>query len=286
MGKLYRVATRPSPLAVTQARMAVAYFSARIPDSEYEIVEFKTTGDRKLSWSLEEHGGKGLFTKELEDALLDGRADFAVHSAKDMPVDSPDGLSIPCFLPRDDARDVLISKEGTEVPALVATGSPRRRAQLKKFFPNAVWTEIRGNVETRLRKVAEGPADATMLSAAGLGRLGISSFPGLSFRPMKIPCCVPAVGQGAIAVQCRDSDAAFFSGFSDAPTALAVALEREFLKALDGGCQVAFGAHFDGEIFHFFHEKTGCQKLDFSAEKGDFNAMASRVRAVAEGLLA
>jgi hydroxymethylbilane synthase len=265
--------------------MAVDYFKIKIPEAEFELVPFKTLGDKKLNWSLEEQGGKGLFTKELEEALLDGRADFAVHSAKDMPTVLPDGLAISAYLPRDEVNDTLIIQEGKDVPSLIATGSPRRRAQLKKLFPAAVWSEIRGNVESRLKKIAlDKAADATLLSWAGLERLGIESHPGLVFKKLKVIVCVPAVGQGAIAIECRNADVPFFEPLGDAPTALAVSLEREFLAALGGGCQVAYGAYFDGTLFHIFHEKTGYQKIDLSA-CGGRSEMSARVRLLASGLI-
>lgn len=282
MKKILKVATRSSPLAMKQAEMAVEYFSGKIENSAYEILPFKTLGDKKLEWSLEKEGGKGLFTKELEDALLSGEADFAVHSAKDMPVECPKGLVVAAFLPRDDARDVFISK--TSAPNLIATASPRRRAQLKRIFPDAQWTQIRGNVGTRLGKIRDGLADATMLSSAGLDRLGISSFDGLKFERLDFSKCVPAVGQGAIAIECRVSDAPFFGKFSHQPTALAVNLEREFLSSLGGGCQAAFGANFDGGTFRIFHEKTSYMEYDFS-KFSSFGEMLAKVREIAFGIL-
>lgn len=282
MKKIFKVATRTSPLAMKQAEMAVEYFSRKIENSAYEILPFKTLGDKKLEWSLEKEGGKGLFTKELEDALLSGEVDFAVHSAKDMPVVCPEGLAIAVFLPRDDARDVFISKSPS--PKVIATASPRRRAQLKRIFPDAEWTQIRGNVGTRLGKICGGLADATMLSAAGLDRLGINSFEGLKFERLDFSRCVPAVGQGVIAIECRVADAPFFGQFSHLPTSIAVRLEREFLKSLGGGCQAAFGANFDGGIFRTFHEKTSYAEYDFT-KLSSFEEMLEKVREIALGIL-
>lgn len=284
MQKHFKVATRSSPLAVKQTQMAIEYLSKRIPDAEFEILDFKTTGDKKLNWSLEKHGGKGLFTKELEESLLSGETDFAVHSAKDLAVDIPEGLALAAFLPRNDPRDTLIIRNSVTVPSLIATASPRRRSQLKRLFPTAVWTEIRGNIETRLKKISELSADASVLAAAGLDRLGIDAFEGLEFKRLKIQCCVPAVGQGAIAIECRSDDLEFFKSFSDKPTELAVLLEREFLKALGGGCQVAYGAHFDGRLFHIYHEKVGYQKIDLSAY-ASFEDKSKAVCELAGGLL-
>ena len=284
MQKHFKVATRSSPLAVKQTQMAIEYLSKRIPDAEFEILDFKTTGDKKLNWSLEKHGGKGLFTKELEESLLSGETDFAVHSAKDLAVDIPEGLALAAFLPRNDPRDTLIIRNSVTVPSLIATASPRRRSQLKRLFPTAVWTEIRGNIETRLKKISELSADASVLAAAGLDRLGIDAFEGLEFKRLKIQCCVPAVGQGAIAIECRSDDLEFFKSFSDKQTELAVLLEREFLKALGGGCQVAYGAHFDGHLFHIYHEKVGYQKIDLSAY-ASFEDKSKAVCELAGGLL-
>lgn len=284
MGKIYKVATRSSPLAMKQAKMAVEYFSKKIPDAEFEIFPFKTTGDKKLSWSLADYGGKGLFTKELEDALIEGHADFAVHSAKDMPTDIPQGLSLCAYLPRDTVNDVLVLQKGLDVPSLIATGSPRRRAQLKKLFPNAVWTDLRGNVESRLNKIAASAADATVLSSAGLARLGISAFECLIFKEIPISVCVPAAGQGAIAIECRNEDSEFFAAFGDSATALAVALERTFLKALGGGCHVAYGAYYDGALFHIYHEKVGYQKLNLGVVSENAEKF-ERVRHLASVLL-
>ncbi|MBO6103252.1 MAG: hydroxymethylbilane synthase [Opitutales bacterium] len=264
MEKIFRVATRSSPLALRQAEMAAAFLSKKIPNSRFEILPMKTTGDKSLEWSLEARGGKGLFTKELEDALLCGRADIAVHSAKDLPVSLAEGLAVSCLLPRDDCRDVLIRKNSSDSLRLISTASPRRRAQLKKLFPEAEFTQIRGNVGTRLKKILEGEADATMLSAAGLDRLGIAAYEGLGFERLSLDKCVPAAAQGIIAVQTRTADAEFFGKFSDAKAELAASLERGFLSALGGGCQTPFGANFDGEFFRVYHEKTGFLKFDFS----------------------
>ena len=147
-----------------------------MPELKFRIEKMVTTGDRQREWSLEKKGGKGLFTKELEDALLEKRADLAVHSAKDLPSEMPEGLSIAGFLPRESPEDVLVLKDGIDAPARIATGSPRRRVQLRFLYPQVEFIEIRGNVDTRLAKIADGYADATVLAAAGLNRLGIDSW--------------------------------------------------------------------------------------------------------------
>lgn len=281
--KKIRLATRGSPLALKQAEMVAAYLGQRMAGAEFEIVEIKTTGDKKQEWSLEKFGGKGLFTKEIEDALLAGSADIAVHSAKDLPTENPDGLSIVGCLPRDADRDVLAVRDGVDVPLLIASGSPRRRAQLKKILPAAVWTEFRGNVETRLKKLSDGAADATVLSEAGLLRLGISEFEGVKFKPLKLDVCVPAVGQGIIALQCRDADIALYRPHTDAATNETLSLEREFLTALGGGCQTAFAANYDGELFRFFYEDIGYQKIPI-AQSLPFNQKVALVKEVVSGL--
>jgi hydroxymethylbilane synthase len=216
---------------------------------------------------------------ELEQALLRGEADVAVHSTKDLPGDMPAGLAIAGYLPRADARDVLILRAGVSAPATIATGSPRRRLQIARLFPAATFTEIRGNVDTRLRKIGEGGvADATILAAAGLARLGISAWPGIVFRPLTCDEMAPAVGQGAIAIQCRVADVAKFSAAFDAPTARAVTLERAFQTALSGGCHTAFAAHAAGNTLHFFHEQTGPRRL--ARTPADFTAPPATARRV------
>jgi len=152
-------------------------------------------------------------------------------------------------------------------PAKFATGSPRRRLQIARLFPGVEFCEIRGNVDTRLRKIAEQHvADATVLATAGLRRLGIASWPGLEFRPLEVTQMVPAVGQGAIAVQCRAADAVRFAGIFDPATARAVALERAFQSALGGGCHTAFGAHVAANNLYFFHENGGLRSLPLSPD--------------------
>ena len=195
------LATRRSPLALCQAELVANSISENL-GRNVKFLPMVTTGDRQTDWSLEKTGGKGLFTKELESALLDGTADLAVHSAKDMPTEMPKGLCLSAFLPRENPADVLVSRNGIDIPNVIASGSPRRRSQATKLFPDARWIELRGNVETRLKKIAEGKeAEATFLAAADLFRLGISEFKGLTFRELKCEEMVPAPGQGAIAIQ-------------------------------------------------------------------------------------
>ncbi|MBO94580.1 MAG: hydroxymethylbilane synthase [Opitutales bacterium] len=258
------LATRKSPLALRQAELAARIMTDRL-GFEVELATMVTTGDKQAAWSLQQSGGKGLFTKELETAVLNKRADLAVHSAKDLPTEMPEGLVLAGFLPREDPRDVLVVREEVEEPKVIATGSPRRRAQLRERFPNVEWVELRGNVETRLLKIAElGEADATILAAAGLNRLGIGSFPGLRFEFLSIDQYVPAAGQAAIALQCREGEIERFSSVCDAVTGDSVTIERAVLEALGGGCQVAMGVHRrDNEIL-VFQEETGCHSLEIA----------------------
>jgi len=254
------LATRRSPLALRQAELARAALIAvpSAPWNRVELLELTTTGDRQRDWSLADQGGKGLFTRELEDAVLDGRAHLAVHSAKDLPTTLPHGLVLAGFLPRADPRDVLVRRADVPVPRSVATGSPRRRAQAPYACPswgrNLQWLELRGNVDTRLKKIAAGEADATFLAAAGLDRLGLAAFPGLVFEPLPVDKMIPAAGQGAIALECRAADASLFAPFLCASTARAVFLERTILAALGGGCQTASAVHFAAGVLHVFHE--------------------------------
>lgn len=272
------LATRKSPLALTQTEMVAAHLRATIPGAECELLKMVTTGDRQAEWSLTKQGGKGLFTAELEQALLRGEAHVAVHSCKDLPGEIVAGLVVAGYMPREDVRDVLVLREGVTTPATIATSSPRRQMQVKQLFPAATFTEIRGNVDTRLKKIAAGAADATILARAGMNRLGIHSWPGVTFRPLNLDESVPAVGQGAIAIQSRTEDAARFAAVLDAATARSVTVERALQAALGGGCQMAFAAHVAGDKLYFFHEKTGIRTLPLTdADYAQPAATAARV---------
>lgn len=231
------------------------------------LLPLVSTGDRQVEWSLEKRGGKGLFTAELETALLQRGADLAVHSAKDLPGDMPVGLAIAGYLPRADARDVLVRRLGIADLATIATSSPRRRAQLAPLFPRAKFTEIRGNVDTRLNKIAQGVADATVLAAAGLARLKIESWPALEFQPLSFGQMVPAIGQGAIAVQCRTDDVDRFKHVLDPVTQRAVGFERALQSALGAGCHTASAAHVSGDQLAFFDERTGYRSVTLTSEQ-------------------
>jgi hydroxymethylbilane synthase len=260
------LATRKSPLALAQTEMVAAHLRNQL-GVETELLKIVTTGDKQTEWSLEKRGGKGLFTSELEQALLRGEADVAVHSTKDLPGDMPEGLAIGGYMPRADTRDVLILHAGVETPKTIATSSPRRRLQVKLIFPDVEFTEIRGNVDTRLKKIGElHVADGTILAAAGLKRLGIEEWPGVEFAPLTFDQMVPAVGQGAIAIQCRELDAAKFGAIFDVPTMREVTLERAFQSALGGGCHTAFGAHATPDTLYLYHENLGLCSVPLTNE--------------------
>jgi len=275
------IATRKSPLAIAQSEMVAARLREAIMGAECELLKVVTTGDRQAEWSLAVQGGKGLFTAELEQALLRGDAHLAVHSCKDLPGENPAGLAVAGFLPREDTRDVLVLREGVTEPRTIATSSPRRQLQIKRLFPAATFCEIRGNVDTRLKKIASGLADATILARAGMNRLGIHSWPGVVFRPLNFAESVPAVGQGAIAIQCRTEDAPQLAAALDAATAHGVNLERAIQAVVGGGCQIAFAAHVVDDTLHFFHETTGIRTLPLRPD--DFaNPMAGAQRLLKE----
>lgn len=239
-----RIGTRGSPLALAQAVETRARLMAAhgLPEAAFELVVIKTTGDRVQDRPLKEIGGKGLFTKEIEDALLSGGIDIAVHSMKDMPVAQPDGLLLDCYLPREDPRDAFVSPSfrglsDLSAGAVVGTSSLRRKAQLLLVRPDLKVVEFRGNVQTRLKKLDEGVAACTFLAMAGLNRLALAGVPR---HPIEVEEMLPAVAQGAIGVERRADDAraaAMLAAIHDIPTGHRLAAERAYLTALDGSCQ-------------------------------------------------
>ena len=242
-----RLVTRGSTLAMTQAQLAADTLCARYPEHEFVLQPLTTHGDRHPSLRLREALREGVFVKELEQALLDGRAELAVHSAKDLPTLPTPGLTLAAFLRRADARDAFISRSGatlTELPAgaRVGTGSPRRAAQIAALRPDLVTLEIRGNVDTRLRRLAEGAVDALVLAAAGLERLGRLAE---ATQLLPFELMLPAPGQGALALQAVEgSEAARLAqGVDDGATSRAVLAERALLRRLGGGCLSALGAY-------------------------------------------
>ncbi len=243
MGQVIRIGSRESRLAVIQAKLVAREIKKENPDFEIELVTMKTTGDKVLDRGLEEIGGKGLFVKELDQALLDGRIDIAVHSLKDMPMRIDKDLPILAYSGREDARDVLICKplEEFDGGGVIGTSSRRRKIQLQRLYPRASFRGIRGNVQTRLQKLAEEGYDATVLAAAGLFRLGMEAVIGRVFEVEEV---VPAAGQGILAVQGRaDGDYAFLSPINNRQSEWAALAERQFVAALDGGCTSPVAAH-------------------------------------------
>ena len=245
---IVRIGTRSSELALRQARLVQAALEAQ--GLVCELVTYRTVGDKRLGEPLSAIGAKGLFTKELEQDLLKGKTQIAVHSLKDLPTESPDGVLVAAVLEREDPRDALVvngrilAQSLDDLPrgSRVGTSSLRRRAQLLAARPDLDIAELRGNVPTRLKKIDEGRVHAAILAAAGLHRLGarqhITCY-------LDAPAWLPAAGQGAIAVQVRTDDTrirALVDSMNDAPTMRAVVAERAFLAALEGGCQVPIGA--------------------------------------------
>lgn len=276
------LATRKSPLALAQTEMVAAHLRETL-GVETELLKMVTTGDKQTDWSLEKRGGKGLFTSELEQALIRGEADVAVHSTKDLPGDMTAGLAVAGYLPREDPRDVLVLHAGVSKPKTIATSSPRRRLQVAKLYPEVEFTEIRGNVDTRLRKIGtDHVADATILAAAGLNRLRIGNWPGVEFHALGFDTMVPAVGQAAIAIQCRAEEAERFAPVFDAKTARAVTLERAFQAALGGGCHTAFAAHVAADTLYLFHENIGLRSLPLG--EADFSKPTETADRVLRGL--
>lgn len=252
-----RIGTRGSPLALAQAHETRARLMSAfdLPEDAFEITVIKTTGDRVLDRPLGEIGGKGLFTKEIEEALLSGDIDLAVHSMKDMPVDQPEGLMIDACLPREDVRDAFVTLDGKRLSdmgegATVGTSSLRRRAQLLYRRPDLNVVEFRGNVQTRLGKLADGVAEGTFLAMAGLTRLGLLGE--VNAAPIGEDDMLPAVAQGAIGIERRVDDgsiATMLDAIRHPETEARLAAERAFLKRLDGSCQtpIAALAMIDGD---------------------------------------
>ena len=239
-----KIGTRGSPLALAQAHETRARLMAAhdLPEAAFAIEVIKTTGDKVLDRPLKEIGGKGLFTREIEEALTGGQIDIAVHSMKDMPTIQPEGLILDCYLPREDVRDAFVSLAHDSLGALpsgavVGSSSLRRRAQLANRRPDLAMVEFRGNVQTRLKKLDDGVAAATFLAMAGLNRLGMADVARSAIEPEDM---LPAVAQGAIGVERRLDDrriADLLAAIHHGPTGLRLAAERAFLARLDGSCE-------------------------------------------------
>lgn len=258
--KALKIGTRASPLALAQAHETRDRLMAAhgLSEDAFEIVPLTTTGDQILDKPLSEVGGKGLFTKELEDALFDGRIDIAVHSSKDMATVLPDGLEATVFLPREDVRDTFIGKLApsiAELPhgATVGSSSLRRQSLIRRMRPDLNVIIFRGNVQTRLRKLDEGIAAGTLLAYAGLRRLGLTH---IITDLMPLDMFPPAPGQGAIGIEFRSADRSIremLSAIHDAPTGHALTCERAYLRALDGSCRTPIAGHavVDGDRLFF-----------------------------------
>lgn len=246
--KKLRLATRESLLALRQTEIVEALLKSAYPEVETEVVGMTTEGDQRLDVSLAKVGGKGLFIKELEHALLDGRADLAVHSMKDVPVQMPDGLIISAILPREDARDVLVSNEYASLAdlpegAVVGTSSLRRQTQLKAVRPDLKVALLRGNVQTRLAKLDAGEYAAILLAAAGLHRLNLQER---ITEYLPVEQFVPAVGQGAIGIECCEIDndtQEMIDVLGDEQTALCLQAERMVSERLNASCHTPLGVH-------------------------------------------
>lgn len=254
---LLRIATRKSPLALWQAEHVRQRLQAFHPELTIELVTMSTQGDRVLDSPLAKIGGKGLFVKELENGMLEGRADIAVHSMKDVPAELPDGLDIGAILEREDPRDAFVSNAYASVEVLphgarVGTSSLRRQCQLRAIRPDLVILDLRGNVNTRLSKLDNGDYDAIVLAAAGLKRLGMEDRIARSLSPEEM---LPAIAQGVIGIECRSNDArviALIKALNDPYTALRTTAERAMNARLAGGCQapVAGYSELDGDWLH------------------------------------
>ncbi|MBR3663377.1 MAG: hydroxymethylbilane synthase [Desulfovibrio sp.] len=248
MRKHLVIATRGSQLALWQAKYVQSALCKLHPDLSIELAVIKTRGDIILDVPLAKVGGKGLFVKEIEDALLGGRADLAVHSIKDVPMFLPEGLLLGCVPKREDPRDALLSLHYDSLEALpkgarIGTSSLRRQAQLLNQRPDLVIANLRGNVDTRLRKLTEGAYDAILLASAGLTRLGLTAPKRCD---LQVEHFLPAVGQGALGIECREDDydvLCLLAELEDGTTRVCVEAERGFLAELDGGCQVPIAGH-------------------------------------------
>jgi len=244
----FTYATRKSALALAQCRALVAVLQKLHPEFTFEELQVVTTGDRIQDRALSEIGGKGLFIKEIEEALLDGRADFAVHSSKDVPPELAPSLSVECFPERVDARDVIVTRSGASFEALpegatIGTSSLRRRLQLSALRPDLQFSILRGNVDTRIRKCRAGEVEAIVLARAGMLRLGIEQEASEVLSPER---SLPAVGQGALAVEQRANDAdvaALLAPASHPETKIAVLTERGVMRAVEGNCQTPVAAY-------------------------------------------
>jgi len=252
-----RIATRSSPLALWQAEEVARRLKPIYPDLKVSLVQMKTRGDKLLDAPLAKVGGKGLFVKELEVGILEGRADIAVHSMKDVPIEFPEGLELALIMQREDPRDAFVSNQYDSLdsmPAgtLVGTSSLRRQTQIRERYPHLRIDWLRGNVNTRLRKLDDGEYNAIILACAGLIRLGFENRITRALEPEE---CLPAIGQGAVGIEIRSDDIAvkeLLAPLGHAETSTRIAAERALNETLNGGCQVPIAGYAvldDGQIF-------------------------------------
>jgi hydroxymethylbilane synthase len=245
---ILRVGTRGSTLAMWQAKYVASLIETKHSDIQIELVKIKTTGDKILDAPLARIGGKGLFTKEIEEALLDGRVDLAVHSMKDLPTELPEGLKLGAIMEREDPRDAFISRDGRLLDQLekgekIGTSSLRRQAFLLNIYPDIDIVSIRGNVDTRLRKVESEDLAGIMLASAGVRRMGFEDRITTYMQP---EIMIPAIGQGALGIEIRADDSRvepIVSELNHETTATCILVERAFLQRMGGGCQVPLAAH-------------------------------------------
>lgn len=290
-----RIATRSSPLAMWQAEEVARRLVPLYPDLSVSLVQMKTRGDKLLDAPLAKVGGKGLFVKELEAGILEGRADIAVHSMKDVPVEFPRGLELALIMEREDPRDAFVSNlydSLATMPAgkLVGTSSLRRQTQIRERYPHLKIDWLRGNVNTRLRKLDEGEYDAIILASAGLIRLGFEQRIKRALEPEE---CLPAIGQGAIGIEVRSDDVAvkeLLAPLAHAETMQRIAAERAMNETLNGGCQVPVAGYAvltDGQIYMrgLVGEPDGSRILRSEIE-GSVEDAASLGKQLAEDLLA
>ena len=264
-----RIGTRKSKLAIAQTEMVINEIKRKFPDAHTEIVYITTSGDKILDKPLTEIGGKGIFVSEIESALLDGSIDIAVHSAKDLPISLADGLAISGDLKRGDHRDALITNRGTKVETQASftagTSSARRRVELSKLYPNVIHADIRGNVDTRLNKLADRQYDAIILAMAGLHRLSLDTDDRFDIIPFEYDRFLPAPCQGIIAIETRKNDSIvpIIEEITDRETWACFETERAIIKALNADCSVPLGAYsfIDNDRIKLFISKSGAKTV-------------------------
>ena len=268
-----RIGTRKSKLAIAQTEMVINEIKRKFPDAQTETVYITTSGDKILDKPLTEIGGKGIFVSEIENALLSGEIDIAVHSAKDLPISLTPGLTISGVLKRGDYRDALITNRGTKVETQASftagTSSARRREELSRLYPNVIHADIRGNVDTRLNKLADHQYDAIILAMAGLQRLSLDTDDRFDITPFEYDSFLPAPCQGIIAIETRENDEVqhVIKAITDRETWACYETERAVIKALNADCSVPLGAYsfIDNDRIKLFISKSGTKTVSGAA---------------------